>query len=170
MHFFEKDRQIVSGRQSLHNLAAEKYGVVLLKSGTQRGAIEVSSCSFHRPDPLVRDQTEPQGSTLFSVHSGLLKAPEVALLWQALSRCMLRCMRTNIVLDDQLVRDAMQYTSAPTKRALVDEALRTFIEVKAEEQRRRSYVRNFQALEPHLRNLRLSESSAEILRADRDRP
>ncbi len=83
---------------------------------------------------------------------------------------MLWCMRTNIVLDDQLVRDAMQYTSAPTKRALVDEALRTFIEVKAEEQRRRSYVRNFQALEPQLRNLRLSESSAEILRADRDRP
>lgn len=39
-------------------------------------------------------------------------------------------MRTNIVLDDELVQEAMRLTGIRTKRALVQEALRTLIEVK----------------------------------------
>ncbi len=37
-------------------------------------------------------------------------------------------MRTNIVLDDKLVREAFKYTKAQTKRELVNQALREFVE------------------------------------------
>ncbi len=37
-------------------------------------------------------------------------------------------MRTNIVLDDRLVREAFKYTKTKTKRQLVDQALREFVE------------------------------------------
>jgi Arc/MetJ family transcription regulator len=36
-------------------------------------------------------------------------------------------MRTNIILDDQLVKEAFHYTDATTKRELVEIALREFI-------------------------------------------
>ncbi len=37
-------------------------------------------------------------------------------------------MRTNIVLDDELVREAFRYAGVRTKRELVDLALREFVE------------------------------------------
>ena len=37
-------------------------------------------------------------------------------------------MRTNIVLDDQLVREALKYAPVRTKRELVELALREFVE------------------------------------------
>jgi Arc/MetJ family transcription regulator len=36
-------------------------------------------------------------------------------------------MRTNIVLDDRLVREALRYAPVKTKRELVDLALREFV-------------------------------------------
>ena len=42
-------------------------------------------------------------------------------------------MRTNIVLDDQLVDEAMRATGLRTKRAVVEEALRTLIRLKRQE-------------------------------------
>jgi Arc/MetJ family transcription regulator len=40
-------------------------------------------------------------------------------------------MRTSVVLKDDLVREAMQYTSVRSKRGLIEEALQTFVAVKA---------------------------------------
>ncbi len=45
-------------------------------------------------------------------------------------------MRTNIVLDDELVEEAAKLTGITTKRELVDEALRVLIQVR----RRRSLL------------------------------
>lgn len=42
-------------------------------------------------------------------------------------------MRTNIVLDDDLVREAQKLTALPSKKAVVDEALRTLIRLKKQE-------------------------------------
>ncbi len=46
-------------------------------------------------------------------------------------RCMLMCkrwrMRTNVVLDDELVEEARKLTGIKTKRELVNEALRVLI-------------------------------------------
>lgn len=39
-------------------------------------------------------------------------------------------MRTNIVLDDDLVREASRLTGIRTKRSLVDEALRLLVKTK----------------------------------------
>lgn len=37
-------------------------------------------------------------------------------------------MRTNIEIDDKLIQEAFKYTSASTKKELVDLALREFVE------------------------------------------
>jgi Arc/MetJ family transcription regulator len=37
-------------------------------------------------------------------------------------------MRTNITLDDELVRQAFGFSSAKTKRELIDQALREFVQ------------------------------------------
>ena len=36
-------------------------------------------------------------------------------------------MRTNIVLDDDLVKEAFRYAKVKTKRELIDQALREFV-------------------------------------------
>ncbi len=41
-------------------------------------------------------------------------------------------MRTNIVLDDELMRKAMKATGLATKRAVVEEGLRLLIRLKAQ--------------------------------------
>jgi Arc/MetJ family transcription regulator len=42
-------------------------------------------------------------------------------------------LRTNIVLDDDLISEAQKLTALPTKKAVVDEALRTLIRLKKQE-------------------------------------
>lgn len=44
--------------------------------------------------------------------------------------CILMCMRTNIVINDELMRLAKKLSGITTKRELVEEALKTFISVK----------------------------------------
>ncbi len=43
-------------------------------------------------------------------------------------------MRTNVVIDDELISQAMKYTGLKTKRAVIEEALRTLIRLKSQEQ------------------------------------
>ena len=81
---------------------------------------------------------------------------------------MLMCMKTNIELNDDLVRQAMQHTAARTKRALVEEALRTFIHVKEEERRRAAYTERLKSLEPKLARVRLREAPSRVLRHARE--
>jgi len=78
-------------------------------------------------------------------------------------------MRTNIVLNDDLVTEAMRYSRAKTKRGLVEEALETFVRVKEDEKRRATYRERLREVQNRTRNLNLGESAADILRADRDR-
>ena len=82
---------------------------------------------------------------------------------------MIWCMRTNIVLDDDLLREAMRHSGARTKRALVQEALTTFVRLKSAEARRASYRERLQRLDARLRGLSLRKRPSEVLRADRDR-
>ncbi len=41
-------------------------------------------------------------------------------------------MRTNIVLDDKLVQEAMQATGLTTKRGVVEAGLRALVQIKAQ--------------------------------------
>ena len=77
-------------------------------------------------------------------------------------------MRTNIVLNDELIREARRYSTAKTKRALVEEALRTLVRVRSEELRRATYRDRLRALEGKLAGLALRDSPADLLRQDRE--
>lgn len=44
--------------------------------------------------------------------------------------CIIMCMRTNIDLDDDLVRQAQKLTGISTKKGVVHEALRVLVEVR----------------------------------------
>jgi Arc/MetJ family transcription regulator len=48
-------------------------------------------------------------------------------------------MRTNIIINDELMREAMNYSRAGTKKALIEEALVTYIKSKEAERRRMTY-------------------------------
>lgn len=78
-------------------------------------------------------------------------------------------MRTNIDLDDELMEEAMRHSTARTKRALVEEALRTFVDVKTAELRRSSYKDRLASIRGRTTALRLGKRVTEILREDRSR-
>jgi Arc/MetJ family transcription regulator len=42
-------------------------------------------------------------------------------------------MRTNVVIDDDLIAEAMSSTGLTTKKAVIEEALRTLIRLKAQQ-------------------------------------
>ena len=50
-------------------------------------------------------------------------------------------MRTNIEIDDDLMRAAMQATGVTTKKGAVEAALRRLVEIRAEEAARKDAVR-----------------------------
>lgn len=79
-------------------------------------------------------------------------------------------MRTNIVLNDELLKEALRLSGGRSKRAVVEEALRTFVEVRSAERRKEAYKERVRRLEARLRSLRVRESPSSILRADRERP
>jgi Arc/MetJ family transcription regulator len=78
-------------------------------------------------------------------------------------------MRTNVVLNDELVTEAMRYSSARSKSALLEEALRVFVETRASEQKRHSYERRLRDVQRRLSGVRLREGAVDIVRRDRDR-
>ena len=82
---------------------------------------------------------------------------------------MIVCMRTNIVINEELFQEAAQYASGKTRRAIVEEALSTFVKVKAHERRVASYKDRAKQLEIRVATLRLRQSPAELLREDRQR-
>lgn len=45
-------------------------------------------------------------------------------------------MRTNIVIDDKLMKDALKVTGAKTKREAVELGLKTLVDLKRQEQAR----------------------------------
>jgi Arc/MetJ family transcription regulator len=78
-------------------------------------------------------------------------------------------MRTNIVLNDELMNEASRYSQASSKRALVEEALRLFIEVKAQEKRTALYRTRVADLDRKLQNVVLRDKPSAIMRAERER-
>jgi Arc/MetJ family transcription regulator len=77
-------------------------------------------------------------------------------------------MRTNIELDDELLAEAAKYSSARSKRRLIQEALATFVAVKAEERRRATYRERLEHLRARVRGVRLGVDTRDLIRTDRD--
>jgi Arc/MetJ family transcription regulator len=78
-------------------------------------------------------------------------------------------MRTNLVLNDELLEEATRLSGGRSKRAVVEEALRTYVEAKNAERRREAYRDRVRRLALRLRDLKLREIPSRILRADRER-
>jgi Arc/MetJ family transcription regulator len=78
-------------------------------------------------------------------------------------------MRTNIELDDDLVREARKLSRAKTKKGLIEEALVTYIEVETARRQRETYAERLQSLQAKLSEVRLRETPAKLLRQDRSR-
>jgi Arc/MetJ family transcription regulator len=76
-------------------------------------------------------------------------------------------MRTNLVLDDELVEEAMRRTGITTKKGVIEEALRTLVRLKAQESVRS--LRGQLRWEGDLDTLRESrlDTDAEKYRVDR---
>ena len=81
---------------------------------------------------------------------------------------MNRCMRTNIVLDDDLLAEAMKYSAARTKRAVVREALAVYVAAKAGEQRTSSYRERLSNVRRRLADVSLRKAASELVREERD--
>lgn len=79
------------------------------------------------------------------------------------------CMRTNIVLDDDLLAEAMKYCAARSKRAVVREALATYVTVKAEQQRIATYRDRLAGVRRRVAGLALRKTAQEMIRDDRER-
>jgi Arc/MetJ family transcription regulator len=78
-------------------------------------------------------------------------------------------MRTNIDLDDDLVREAMRYSKARSMRGLVEEALRTFVDMRARERHRSGDQGRLTSIRSRTSFLLLTKSAIDILRDDRNR-
>ena len=73
-------------------------------------------------------------------------------------------MRTNIDIDDKLMREAMKATGAKTKRAAVEASLRKAIEVRAREAAwQRIFRRQERERQASMREGRLDEWHAELV-------
>ena len=66
-------------------------------------------------------------------------------------------MRTNIELDEELIRSAMEVSGAKTKRAAVEQALRLMLRLKAQEGARQ--LRGTVAWEGDLNTMREGRAS-----------
>ncbi len=73
------------------------------------------------------------------------------------------------MLNDELVSQAMRLSGQRSKRAVVEEALRTYVAVKSAAQTRDAYHDRLRRIAGRLRDIKLRESPSAVLRADRDR-
>ena len=78
-------------------------------------------------------------------------------------------MRTNVVLNEELLEEAMKYSTARSRSGLIEEALRVFVETRAAERKRATYERRLLQLRQRMARVAPRESALDILRRDRER-
>lgn len=78
-------------------------------------------------------------------------------------------MRTNIVLDDDLLSEARKYSASRSKRELVREALATYVSVKAEQQRIAAYRDRLVMIRKRVSEMPVHSSARNLVRQDRER-
>jgi Arc/MetJ family transcription regulator len=78
-------------------------------------------------------------------------------------------MRTNIVLDEDLVREAIAVTGLRSKKEIVHKALQLLVQTEHEALRRARYDVQVTDLQRRTAGLVLRERPHDVIRADRDR-
>ena len=82
---------------------------------------------------------------------------------------MFWCMRTNVVLNEDLIEEAMKYSTARSRSALIEEALRAFVQSRAAERKRANYEHRLLQLRQRLAAVAPRESARDVIRRDRER-
>ncbi len=77
-------------------------------------------------------------------------------------------MRTRVVINGELLGEALRLYGGASNRTVVETALRMFVEVKSAPLRRLSYRDRLRQIAGRLEGLQLRESPSELLRAHRD--
>lgn len=77
-------------------------------------------------------------------------------------------MRTNIELDDELLAQARRFARARTKRGVVEEALREFVQTRRAQEARTAYRERLEALQRRMPR-GLAVAAHDLIREDRDR-
>jgi len=78
-------------------------------------------------------------------------------------------MRTNVHLDEGLLQAAMQLAGAKSKRAMLDQALRFFVERKSADRDLESYRARLKKVQAKTAGLKFDRSAADLVREDRER-
>ena len=82
---------------------------------------------------------------------------------------MLMCMRTNLVLDDDLLREATLYARVKTKRAVVQEAMEVYVATRREARKRETYRERLAGVRAQAAKTPVRTSAHTMVRADRER-
>jgi Arc/MetJ family transcription regulator len=78
-------------------------------------------------------------------------------------------MRTNVHLNDELLEEAVRLSGGQPKRAVIEAALRHYVESRAAKHRREEFRARLNALDRRLAGVRVRRSAAELVREDRGR-
>jgi Arc/MetJ family transcription regulator len=79
-------------------------------------------------------------------------------------------MRTNVHINDELIEQALRLSGVRSKKAVIEQALKVFVDAKSLEQRREAYRRRVASIEAKTRRLRFPTSAVDLIREDRERP
>lgn len=78
-------------------------------------------------------------------------------------------MRTNVIINDDLLKEALNYVKVKTKSALIEMALKALIETKSKELKDKNYTQRLHEIQNKLANTKFRESSSSIIKKDRER-
>ena len=78
-------------------------------------------------------------------------------------------MRTNVIINDDLLKEALNYVKVKTKSALIEMALKALIETKSKELRDKNYTQRLHEIQNKLANTKFRENSSSIIKKDRER-
>ena len=85
-----------------------------------------------------------------------MRIPGIFIDHNLYTKCIIRCMRTNIDLNDDLLAEVRKYSKSKNKRAIVEEALTAYVALKAEERRLLTYKERLDRLRDRTRSVPMS--------------
>ncbi len=72
-------------------------------------------------------------------------------------------------MSDELVKEALKYSRASTKKELIEEVLHFYLEYKMREEKNKNYADQYRELLKKTNKIKLKKSSVDLIREDRNR-
>ncbi len=78
-------------------------------------------------------------------------------------------LRASVIINADLLAEAAKYAGARSKSALIEQALKTYVELMSREDKSSAYRKQAAKLQSRLAGIVLRESAHELIRSDRQR-